>query len=68
MYCWRNLLKTVGTLLEIENCQMQGQFSQDSQNRVKNHRMDIPGPVRDNKEMNDIQARHFVARNAETYV
>ena len=35
---------TIGTLMEIENCQMGGQVSQDSLYWMKNHRMDIHGP------------------------
>ena len=36
----------IGTLMEIENCQILGQVSQDSPYWMKNHRMDIHGPER----------------------
>ena len=35
---------TTGTLMEMDNCQMHGQISQDSLNLMKNHQMDIHGP------------------------
>ena len=34
----------IGTLMEIENCQMRGQVPQESLYWMKNHRMNIPGP------------------------
>ena len=40
----------VGTLMEIENCQIRGQVSQDSPYWMKNHRMDTHGPGRDWQE------------------
>ena len=39
--------RTIGTLMEIENCQIRGQVSQDSPYWMKNHQMDIHGPGRD---------------------
>ena len=37
------ILTTVGTLMEIENCQIRGQVLQGSRYWMKNHRMDIHG-------------------------
>ena len=61
--------KIIGTLMEIEKCQMRGQVSQDSPYFLKNHRMDVHGPVREiDKKTNDLQTRHLVARDLEAYV
>ena len=38
---------TVGTLMEIENCQILGRVTQDSLDSTKNNRMDFHGPRRD---------------------
>ena len=37
---------TIGTLMEVENCQIRGQVSQDSLYSMNSHRMDIHGPER----------------------
>ena len=37
----------IGTLMEIENCQILGQVSRDSPCWMKNHRMDFQGPGED---------------------
>ena len=34
----------IGTLMEIETCQIRGQVSQGSRYWMKNHRMDVHGP------------------------
>ena len=60
--------KTIGTLMEVENCQIHGQVPQDSPYWMKNHQMDVHGPGRLDKKTNDLQARHFVARDLERYV
>ena len=60
MYCWRKISTTIGTSLEVENCQLSGQVSQDSPYSTKNHRMDIHGPGGDNyvwKHMSDATKR-----------
>ena len=40
----------IGTLMEIENCQIRGQVSQGSRYWMKNHRMDTHGPGETDKE------------------
>ena len=59
---------TIGTSMEIENCQIRGQVSQDSPYRTTNHQMDILVLEETDKKTKDVQARHFVARDVERYV
>ena len=56
MWCRRNILTITGTLMATENCRMHGQDSRDSLYWMRNHLMDIHGPVRDwlgNKRLQD---------------
>ena len=50
MRCWRKRSLTIGTLMEIENCQMHGQVSQDFLFLWKNHWMDVHVPFGDWQE------------------
>ena len=50
MECWRNISTIIGTLMEIENCQIRGQVPQDSLYWVKNHWVDTHGPGGDWQE------------------
>ena len=43
MYCWRNISMTVGTLMEIETCQIRGQVLLGSQFSVEKHRINFHG-------------------------
>ena len=41
VFCWRKVSTIVGTLMEIESCQMCGQGSHDSRHWMTNHWMDV---------------------------
>ena len=59
----------IGTLMEIENCQICGQVSQGSRYWMKKapDEFSWSGGETDEKT-NDLQTRHFVARDVERYV
>ena len=44
MYCWWNVLKIAGKLMENENCRMHGQVSRDSLYWMRSHLTDTHGP------------------------
>ena len=59
---------TIGTLMEIENSQIRGQVPRDSIFLEEKPPDGYTWSGRTDKKTNDLQTRHFVARDLERYV